>query len=159
MNCLLLLIILYCCLGGQNNGSCRNWLQTGGCGCARGTVEERRNFDTDCGCARGNVKERRRSDTDCGCARGNVEERRHSDTDCGCAKVIAETRKDCGCNKANVDTRKEYRRENVMVSRECDCTNNSGNMSYSVPPPITKTQFPYLDAEPRTCGCEEKSNS
>lgn len=23
----------------------------------------------------------------------------------------------------------------------------------------SRTQFPYLDVEPRTCGCEEKSNS
>ena len=33
------------------------------------------------------------------------------------------------------------------------------NHSCHTPPPMPRTQFPYLDVEPRTCGCEEKSNS
>ena len=27
------------------------------------------------------------------------------------------------------------------------------------PPPMPRTQFPYLDVEPRTCGCEEKADN
>lgn len=35
---------------------------------------------------------------------------------------------------------------------------NDGNFA-STPPQVARTQFPYLDVEPRTCGCEEKSDN
>lgn len=41
--------------------------------------------------------------------------------------------------------------------RECEC--KTPNVHTHTPPPMPRTQFPYLDVEPRTCGCEEKSNS
>ena len=48
------------------------------------------------------------------------------------------------------------------------CGNNSRNERSceeprervcATPPPLPRTQFPYLDVEPRTCGCEENKNS
>ena len=100
MNCLLLLIILFCCNG---NGNC------GGGGCNRS------------GCDLGN------------CRRQNS---------CG------ET-----CNM-----RREENRERTVGRRECEC-DATPRVHTHTPPPMQRTQFPYLDVEPRTCGCEEKSES
>ena len=88
MNCLLLLIILFCCNG---NGGCN----TRGCYRTNGRREN-------------------------SCVRNHV------------------ARED-GCE----------RRDN---RRECDA---SPCVHTHTPPPMPRTQFPYLDVEPRTCGCEE----
>ena len=40
---------------------------------------------------------------------------------------------------------------------ECGCEDTRERVC--PPPPIPRTQFPYLDMEPRTCGCEENKNS
>lgn len=94
MNCLLLLIILFCCNGnGCNTGNCN----------MRG-----------CNTGRGNMG-------GCNTRRSNMEERNTN-------------RHDCECNVS-------------------PCANTH------TPPPMPRTQFPYLDVEPRTCGCEEKSNN
>lgn len=41
--------------------------------------------------------------------------------------------------------------------KEHTCAKN--NTMPSPPPCREGTQFPYLDMEPRTCGCEEKSDN
>lgn len=48
---------------------------------------------------------------------------------------------------------------NQEIRRECGCETPRSNHSCSTPPPMPRTQFPYLDVEPRTCGCEEKQNN
>lgn len=59
------------------------------------------------------------------------------------------------------------RRNNCNMGNRCDdgkCQResrenvNDGNFA-STPPQVARTQFPYLDVEPRTCGCEEKSDN
>ena len=42
---------------------------------------------------------------------------------------------------------------NCREKEFCESVNHSCHMP---PPPMPRTQFPYLDVEPRTCGCEEK---
>lgn len=103
MNCLLLLIILFCC----GNNSCGEM--------------SRRNTS----CSR-----MMRSDE-------NRNERR--DGDCGCTERDHHDHSDCGCDGNNT----------ILQNR---------TSSYSAPP-MSRTQYPYLDLEPRTCGCEEKSDS
>ena len=95
MNCLLLLIILFCCNGNGNcNLSSRN---VGNCGC--------QNY-----------------------------------------------RRENSCSN-NVNTREdEWERRNNRG--DCD---SSPHIHTS--PSMPRTQFPYLDVEPRTCGCEEKSGN
>ena len=44
---------------------------------------------------------------------------------------------------------------NCNVRESCEKENHS----CQTPPPMPRTQFPYLDVEPRTCGCEEKQKS
>ena len=44
-----------------------------------------------------------------------------------------------GCNQRSCGSGREHERGCVPT-----------------PPPMPRTQFPYLDVEPRTCGCEEK---
>ena len=105
MNCLLLLIILFCCNGNGNCGS-------NGCG----------------------SRECRREPS----CKGNCNMRREQSHN-GCAA-------------------KEEARERMERRRECDCDAAPG-MHTHTPMPMPRTQFPYLDVEPRTCGCEEKSES
>lgn len=100
MNCLLLLIILFCCNG---NVSCGNM----GCN------------NAGCGTARCNTR-----------GRNNV-----------------------GCNMS-----REIVGERSSGRRECDCEAAPSGCTHT-PPPMPRTQFPYLDVEPRTCGCEEKANN
>lgn len=102
MNCLLLLIILFCC-NGNGNGTC------GGGGYGRRT------------CDGGN------------CRRQNT------------------------CT-VNCNARREESREWTSERRECDC-DATPRMHTHTAPSMPRTQFPYLDVEPRTCGCEEKSES
>ncbi|MBR5597468.1 MAG: hypothetical protein IKW30_08695 [Lachnospiraceae bacterium] len=45
------------------------------------------------------------------------------------------------------------------VRTECNCEEPRGRVCPTTPPPMPRTQFPYLDVEPRTCGCEENKNS
>ena len=45
------------------------------------------------------------------------------------------------------------------VRKECNCVETRERVCTTTPPPIPRTQFPYLDVEPRTCGCEENKNS
>lgn len=47
-------------------------------------------------------------------------------------------------------------RNNSRHDCECDA---SPCVHTHTPPPMPRTQFPYLDVEPRTCGCEEKADS
>lgn len=58
------------------------------------------------------------------------------------------------CASQNGCQRREVRRE-----RECGCETSHINKSCPPPPAMPRTQFPYLDVEPRTCGCEEKQNN
>ena len=98
MNCLILLIILFCCNGNGNSG------RGGSCG--------------------GNCNTRKSCDVGCGLENGRNHEH-------------------CGFD----------------ARRECGCEGNTNFHSHNAPPPMPRAQFPYLDVEPRTCGCEEKSNS
>lgn len=45
---------------------------------------------------------------------------------------------------------------NRSTGRGCDCDSSQVNSCPVTPPPVPRTQFPYLDMEPRTCGCEEE---
>ena len=101
MNCLLLLIILFCC-GGNSNGCSRK--------------------DT---CRNSN-----------GCSRRDT-----------CGSV---------CKKDNYGVREEYDR--CSERKEEHGCNHDNHFSHT-PPPMPRTQFPYLDVEPRTCGCEAEENS
>lgn len=110
MNCLLLLIILFCCNGnGGCNLGCSN---TGNCNLAG------------CNTGRGNGR--------------------------GCNTVRNNER---GCN-----AERERGGECSINRRECEC-DSAPCMQPHTPPPMPRTQFPYLDMEPRTCGCEEKSDN
>lgn len=67
-----------------------------------------------------------------------------------------------GCGTSHGHTCDNFRRSesthrmgNCNVREECEHVNHSCH----TPPPMPRTQFPYLDVEPRTCGCEEKQNS
>lgn len=64
-------------------------------------------------------------------------------------------------NRCNMRNRSEVRNYPERNDKECGChyENDSNNNSCHTPPPMPRAQFPYLDVEPRTCGCEEKSNS
>ena len=95
MNCLLLLIILFCCNG---NGGCNNT------GYSRGRDNAR------------------------------------------------------GCNTVGCNTRRDNAGECGVNRRESDC-DAAPCVHTHTPPPMPRTQFPYLDVEPRTCGCEEKADS
>ena len=103
MNCLLLLIILFCCNGNGNSG------RRSSCG---GTCNTRKSCDLGCGSDNGN----------------NRDIRNHEH---------------CGND----------------VRRECGCEGNANFHSHNAPPPMARAQFPYLDVEPRTCGCEENSQN
>ena len=59
-----------------------------------------------------------------------------------------------GCNTGSCSIR-NYSAEDSR--KEHTCAKN--NMSPPPPPCRVGTQFPYLDMEPRTCGCEEKSDN
>ena len=112
MNCLLLLIILFCC-NGTGNGAC------GGNGCGR------RGCDAGCN--------RRGCDDGCNLRRQNA------------------------CTE-NCNVRREESFERTQVRKECDCDMESRMHSHTTQT-MPRTQFPYLDVEPRTCGCEEKTES
>ena len=63
----------------------------------------------------------------------------------------------CGRNcNTGYNVVREVREEQIM-RRECDCDMSHNNHTCQTPTP--RTQFPYLEVEPRTCGCEEKNNS
>lgn len=54
------------------------------------------------------------------------------------------------CNHGNYSVR-NYNTDDYRNDHVCE--------KHNTPPPCrTGTQFPYLDVEPRTCGCEEKSD-
>ena len=102
MNCLLLLTILLCC-GGKNNE-----------------------------CFRRDI-----------CRNSNG---------CSCRDI-------CGnvCKRDNYDVREEYGKCSEKKEREHTC--NRDNHFSHIPPSTSGTHFPYLDVEPRTCGCEAEENS
>ena len=57
--------------------------------------------------------------------------------------------------RENYDMREDYGKCSMRKEKEHNCKHE--NMScHTAPPPMQRTQFPYLDVEPRTCGCEEK---
>ncbi len=80
---------------------------------------------------------------------------------------------DEACGERNCNTRnrrmtanaggyasRESERDRQGVRVDCDCEITSTvNSRSAAPPPMPRTQFPYLDVEPRTCGCEEKPNN
>ena len=68
------------------------------------------------------------------------------------------SRKDiCGnvCKRDNCGVREEYGK----CSEEKEHTCNHENHFCHTPPSMPGTHFPYLDVEPRTCGCEADENS
>lgn len=106
MNCLFLLIILFCCgSNGNYGGNCRR----GNSGCA---------------------------------VRENSCNRRDDRRDHDCDGMGSRREYDCD--------RRDY---------DCDCDATPAIHSCPASNTVSRTQFPYLDVEPRTCGCEEKSNS
>lgn len=103
MNCLILLVLLFCC--GNNNG--RN------CGC-----ESNKERESDCGCGNRNSRER---ENDCGC--GNNRER-EGDRGCGNSR-----NDDCGCRS---DVRPEPRLEprpfiSFSGQGTCGCESNQSD--------------------------------
>ena len=58
-------------------------------------------------------------------------------------------------NYKRCDVTPAPRMGNCNVRESCEPV----NQPCQTPPPMPRTQFPYLDVEPRTCGCEEKQNS
>lgn len=98
MNCLLLLIILFCCNGNSGCNTCNSSgrMAANGRNCATGRK--------------------------------------------GCSFAVGEN------NSRSAD-------------RDCDCDGPKVNACPTAPPPMPRTQFPYLDIEPRTCGCEENAGS
>ena len=125
MNCLLLLIILFCS-GGNSVSSC---------GCSnpcnrRGHVECNR----PCG-----SNSRPGCNNSCG-----VNSRPGCNNNCGVSHSP-------GCN-----LRSEIREERQTARRDCECdvVNVTSSSTTS-----RGTQFPYLDVEPCTCGCEERTES
>ena len=58
-----------------------------------------------------------------------------STEECGCIEEIKK-KEDCGCSGS--------------MNRD-----NHDNRQMFTPPPTARTQYPYLESEPRTCGCEE----
>lgn len=113
MNCLVLLIILFCCNG---NGNCGN--NNYGSRCCDGRNSGRKNS----------------------CI-GNYNVRR----DDNCDRTT--TGRNCDC-------------DSTMERRDCDCDVTSGMHTHThTSSQMPRTKFPYLDVEPRTCGCEEKSES
>ena len=105
MNCLLLLIILFCCNGNSCNGNFSGRNYHNGNTCNRGC--QRENYSRE----------------------NSVEHKK-------CETVHRE-------GKCTVDNRS-------AVNDGCDSCPASS---------VSRTQFPYLEIEPRTCGCEEKINS
>ncbi len=57
----------------------------------------------------------------------------------------------------NVENAREDDFDRTNMRRDCDCEVSPG--VHSCPTHQPRTQFPYLEVEPRTCGCEEKQNS
>lgn len=103
MNCLLLLIILFCCGHGNNFwNSCNRMCDNG---CQRNSWQGNDNVAT--------------NNTECGCSLEREREEREED---------------CGCDH--------------------DRTSNRNGHMFTAPP-SARAQYPYLDLEPRTCGCEE----
>ena len=110
MNCLLLLIILFCCNGNSCNGNFSG-----------------RNF-----CNRNSYNE-----SSCNGSRG-----RENYGGKNCMER----------NKCEAIRREEkYAADNRSTINDGCSSCPQSNMS--------RTQFPYLEIEPRTCGCEEKENS
>ena len=56
------------------------------------------------------------------------------------------------CNMEKYVEKEECDR--VIDGRDCGCDVSSGVHSCPTAP-MPRTKFPYLDTEPRTCGCEE----
>ena len=52
-------------------------------------------------------------------------------------------------------------RENCTMNKECERNYGGENCDArkTASPPMTRTQFPYLEVEPRTCGCEENQKN
>ena len=115
MNCLLLLIILFCC---NSNGNCGS----------------------------GN------------CRRENSCERNHNmRTERSVGNCNTENRRIVTSNVENCVVREE---EHERLSDRNDCGyDTASRMHTHIPPKTSRTKFPYLDVEPRTCGCEEKSEN
>lgn len=61
----------------------------------------------------------------------------------------------CGtrqCRRENSCNRNRNARTECNVGRDCDCA----PVVHSCPSTSPRPQYPYMDVEPRTCGCEEK---
>ena len=56
------------------------------------------------------------------------------------------------CKRESSCGRQCERRQEYNVGRDCNC----GSVVNSCPSTSSRPQYPYLEVEPRTCGCEEK---
>lgn len=79
--------------------------------------------------------------------------------ECGCSHGNSHKHTCDNVNRCSVRNRSEVRNYSERKDRECECNYENDNNTCHTPPPMPRAQFPYLDVEPRTCGCEEKSNS
>lgn len=114
MNCLLLLLLLFCCSGNFcGNNSCAGNI------CGRNTSNG--------SCQRENYGRKN-------CTEHKMCETVQRDRNCAEHKTCETVRRD---REGTTDF------SNMMNNGPCD----------------KRTQFPYLEIEPRTCGCEEKANS
>ena len=130
MNCLLLLLILFCC--GQGNCT------TGGRqGCRKCSVSSgKEGCDNHFGI----------SNTGEGCCQTHVERQ----SDCGCMRET-ERKSDCGYKVEMERESSHIGRIEVERENSCEC-----RLEREVG--TTRPHYPYLELEPRTCGCEENSN-
>ena len=69
---------------------------------------------------------------------------------CGCPNH----RRENACSNSVNAREGEWDRRNNKGDCDCDSTPHAYTS-----PSMPRTQFPYLDVEPRTCGCEEKSGN
>ena len=61
------------------------------------------------------------------------------------------------CHCGNCIMPRNERRCTNQVRRECGCEESRVPTCQTPPPPMPRTSFPYLETEPRTCGCEENT--
>lgn len=92
----------------------------------------------------------------CCCGQGNYA------NGCGNNRMWRNERSNDGCNhNHSVDRRiEECGCQEEKHEEDCGCSHalkHEDNHSHGVfiAPPASRTQYPYLDTEPRTCGCEE----
>ena len=75
-------------------------------------------------------------------------------------KSCCRERREDGCGENNWcrdnGNRGNYDRGGSDQNNSCGCDRPTMGPSCPPPPPMPRNQFPYMENEPRTCGCEEQ---